>query len=96
MRRPGFSSTLRVMGGTSQASTEIGESSGIGTLQDARLEPYRKRRPVVNFIAEAPDWMLRNMNSPGQKGQFVGLNFNSSQSGVLDVKSGEFFVMGQD
>jgi hypothetical protein len=65
-------------------------------FEDAKLEPYRTRRPVISFIGEAPDWMLRSMKSRGKKGPFVGLSFNSTQSGTLDVKTGEFFLMGQD
>ncbi len=65
-------------------------------FEDAKLKPYRTRRPVVSYIGEAPDWMLRSMKSRGKKGPFVGLSFNSSQSGALDVTTGEFFFMGQD
>ena len=65
-------------------------------FEDAKLKPYRTRRPVVSFIGEAPDWMLRNMKSRGKKGPFVGLSFDSTRSGVLDATTGEFFFMGQD
>ena len=65
-------------------------------FEDAKLKPYRTRRPVISYIGETPAWMLRSMKSRGKSGPFVALSFNSTQSGVLDVKSGDFFFMGQD
>jgi hypothetical protein len=65
-------------------------------FEDSGLEPIRTRRPVISYIGVAPDWMLRNMKSRGKKGPFIALSFNSTQSGVLELKSGDFFFMGQD
>jgi hypothetical protein len=65
-------------------------------FEDAKLEPYRTRRPVVSFIGHAHESTLRTMKSRGKQGPFVGLSFNSTQSGLLDVKTGDFFFIGQD
>jgi hypothetical protein len=40
--------------------------------------------------------MIKARASRGKKGEFILINFNSSQAGVLDAGSGDFTFMGQD
>ena len=64
---------------------------------DAHLAVYRTKTPrIVYFDRVDPadkdhNWMLR-----GKAGLYLGINFNSSQFGILDAKSGEFTFLGQD
>jgi hypothetical protein len=60
---------------------------------DAGLKPYRVERPVIVNIGPAQKWMLDAMKG---KGDFIQINFNSSQAGVLNTATGEFRFMGQD
>ncbi len=57
----------------------------------ARLEPYRFERPQIVRIGEAASWMIE-----GRTGDFIGVEYNSTQFGIMDTGSGEFIFMGQD
>jgi hypothetical protein len=59
---------------------------------DARLKPYRVADPrIVQLYAPLP-WML-----DGAKGKaFVALEFESTEVGLVDLKSGTFFSLGRD
>ncbi len=64
---------------------------------DAGLKPYRrKERPVISYIGKASDNNVEAMKAEGKKGPFIGLSYNSSQFGLLDVTTGEFTFLGQD
>lgn len=61
---------------------------------DAHLDFYRTKTPRIVYIEridEAHNWMLK-----GKSGKYIGIRFNSSQSGILDVKTGDFTFMGQN
>lgn len=58
---------------------------------DAKLKPYRFAKPVIVFIGEPDRWMIAD-----KKGQFIGISFNSSQFGIVDVSNGDFLFAGQD
>jgi hypothetical protein len=61
---------------------------------DAHLEFYRTKTPRIVYIQridDAHNWMLK-----GKSGKYIGTRFNSSQSGILDVKTGDFTFMGQN
>ena len=65
---------------------------------DAHLEFYRTHHPQLVYlgaIGEAQKWMEKAMAGKGS-GKFIALSFNSTQSGVLDLKTGDFTFMGQD
>ena len=60
---------------------------------DAHLEPYRVAEPrIINIYTPLP-WMLEGKKG---KGAFVALEFESTQFGLVDLKSGKFFSLGQD
>ena len=60
---------------------------------DAHLKPYRVAEPrIVHVYAPLP-WMLEG----AKKGTaFAAVEFESTQFGVVDLKSGQFFSLGQD
>ena len=60
-------------------------------FNDAKLPPYRLAHPQIVEIGEPLPWMIE-----GRKGHFVRVNFNSSQTLILDVASGDPTWMGQD
>jgi hypothetical protein len=62
-------------------------------FSDAHLKPYRVAEPrIVHIYAPLP-WMLEGAR---KKDAFVALEFESTQFGVVDLKSGKFFSLGQD
>lgn len=62
-------------------------------FSDAHLKPYRIAEPrIVQIYAPLP-WMLEGAK---EKSAFVALAFESTQFGVVDLKSGKFFFLGQD
>jgi hypothetical protein len=63
---------------------------------DAGLKPYRVEKPLIVAIGPPLDWMVKGMASRGKNGELILINFNSSQTGVLDASSGDFTFMGQD
>jgi hypothetical protein len=50
---------------------------------DAGLMPYRMARPTISFIGAGRDGT-------------IGIRFNSSQSGTMDIATGAFTFDGQD
>jgi hypothetical protein len=64
---------------------------------DAHLQPYRTHTPLIVYIGkidvadESHNWMLR-----GRTGRYIAISFNSSQFGIIDIKTGDFTFMGQD
>jgi|tagenome__1003787_1003787.scaffolds.fasta_scaffold19289696_1 hypothetical protein len=61
---------------------------------DAHLEPYRVDSPKIIRIFKPLPWMLGSRPDP--KRHFVAIGFNSTQTGVVDTGTGEFFFVGQD
>jgi hypothetical protein len=60
---------------------------------DAHLEPYRVAEPrIVQIYAPLP-WMLKAAKA---KSGFAALQFESTQFGVVDLKTGTFLFLGQD
>jgi hypothetical protein len=57
---------------------------------DAGLKPYRVEKPLIVRIGTPAEWMSESLAGPGKKGEFVVINFNSTQTGVLSAASGEF------
>jgi hypothetical protein len=58
---------------------------------DAHLKPYRVAAPRIIDIYPPLPWMVA-----GQKRSFIAIQFESTQAGIVDVKSGDFVPMGQD
>jgi len=61
-------------------------------FKDAHLEIYRTKHPQIAQIGPGPKavWVKGNPRD------FVYLNFNSSQFGLLRITDGEFFFGGQN
>jgi hypothetical protein len=61
-------------------------------FKDAHLEFYRTKHPQIASIGPGPKavWVK------GKPRDFVYLNFNSSQFGLLRLSDGEFFLGGQN
>jgi len=60
---------------------------------DAHLKPYRVAEPrIIQVYAPLP-WMLQVAKG---RGTFAALEFESTQFGLVDLKSGEFLSLGQD
>ena len=59
---------------------------------DAHLQFYRTKNPQIVYIGPAPKWY----RGGGNLGEFVEIDFNSSQFGVLRISDGEFRFQGQD
>ena len=68
---------------------------------DAHLEFYRTENPKIVYISslskndEPHQWIRKAMESRGIT-NFVCINFNSSQFGCLDTKTGDFTFLGQN
>jgi hypothetical protein len=62
-------------------------------FQDARLEPYRFSQPQIIYVGPAQKWMLERVRS---KSDFIQIQYNSTQTGILNILTGEFEFMGQD
>jgi len=58
---------------------------------DAQLKPYRVAEPRIISIYPPLPWMVAD-----QKRSFIAIQFESTQVGVVDVKSGDFVLLGQD
>jgi hypothetical protein len=56
------------------------------------LEPYRHARPVISWVGQAAEWV----RASGKSGHVIGISFDSSQFGVMDVETGKFRFLGQD
>ena len=66
---------------------------------DGNLPPYSEKHPRPNPTVV---WIGALSKAEGERlkhtgnGRFIGISFNSRQSGVLDVKNGDFIFEGQD
>ena len=61
---------------------------------DAKLQPYRFPEPKIVGIGSSQSLGLRK--TPDPKATFIGIEFNSTQFGILNAKNGDFTFMGQD
>ena len=58
-------------------------------FQDAHLPQYRTKTPQIVYIgADDPP--------RGKPVQFIAIQFNNSQFGVMRIRNGEFLFQGQD
>jgi hypothetical protein len=58
---------------------------------DAKLGPYRYERPVIVYVGPEAKHEIN-----GHTGRFIGISFNSSQFGVMNVGTGDFIFEGND
>jgi hypothetical protein len=69
-------------------------------FEDQNLCPYRNARPVISELAttEISSGMADVMQSRGMNPshKFLEIKFDSSQFGVLDETTGDFFFAGQN
>lgn len=60
----------------------------INPFVDAKLEPYRVKHPFIVYFGKS--------NQSNLKGAVLGIAFNSSQFGAIELESGKFHWRGQD
>ncbi len=68
-------------------------------FQDAGLKPYRVDYPQIIYIGPPQKWMLQSLEDEDRENAkyiFIGIDFNSSQFGVINLSNGQFTFMGQD
>jgi hypothetical protein len=66
-------------------------------FEEHGLKPYRKARPVIAKIGSATGPSVEgSMKRRGQKGPFIYLSFDSTQTFVVDEITGESVFEGQD
>ena len=63
----------------------------VNPFKDAGLEPYRSPHPIIAYFGKASSGY-----PTGKRDQYLGVGFNSSQFGAIDLKSGTFTGSGQD
>ncbi|MBI3678765.1 MAG: hypothetical protein HY243_19320 [Proteobacteria bacterium] len=63
---------------------------------DAKLQPYRTSHPVIVQLGVLPNCAVRSLANTIIQDHFISIGFNSSQSGLLNAKTGHFIFMGQD
>lgn len=61
---------------------------------DAHLELYRTDKPQIRYLGKPNKRSEEYYAKQGK--QVIGLAFNSTQFGQLDIKTGDFFFSGQD
>ncbi|HEX3890404.1 MAG TPA: hypothetical protein VHX90_06080 [Verrucomicrobiae bacterium] len=68
---------------------------------DTHLEHYRTDNPRIVYIGEVDKadrihhWIVKNMLAKGVS-KFICITYDSSQSGCLDFKTGDFTFLGQN
>jgi hypothetical protein len=74
--------------------------SSIGTVlwnrdpfADGHLERYRVEKPRIVGIDGTSESMIKRL---GFSGRFISIRYDSTQFGVMDMKTGEFHFLGQD
>lgn len=62
-------------------------------FKDGHLPSYRTKNPQIVYV-----WPVSKSNCRGgrEPEKFVGITFNNSQFGLLNVSDGEFLFCGQD
>ena len=61
----------------------------VSPFVDAKLEPYRFKHPFIVYFGKA-------LNQSNIKEPVLGISFNSSQFGVIELESGKFHFGGND
>ena len=61
---------------------------------DSHLEFYRTHDPKIVYVGKATERSEKYYEKQGKK--VIGIGFNSSQAGSLDLKTGDFFFEGQN
>src|SRR5436190_24330359 len=61
---------------------------------DAKLQYYRTKSPQIVYVGKASERAQEYW--PGKQKKVIGIAFNSSQFGEVDIKTGEFQFGGQD
>jgi hypothetical protein len=61
----------------------------VNPFVDAKLEPYRVKHPIICYFG-------KTNNNSNLKGPVLGIAFNSSQFGDIELESGKFHWGGQD
>lgn len=64
-------------------------------LKDSGTDPYRVAIPRIDGIGPASEPFLKCC-SKGKSRKYVGVSYDSSQFGMIDVSSGEFIFLGQN
>jgi hypothetical protein len=63
---------------------------------DSKLTPYRLPRPLISFFDFVdPEWWKIH-DRLGKSDEFIGINYNSSQFGMIKKTTGDFSWFGQD
>ena len=79
-------SDRRTISATKQDGTMIWK---VNPFVDAKLEPYRVKHPFIGYFG-------KNLNQSNIKEPVLGISFNSSQFGVIELESGKFHFSGND
>jgi hypothetical protein len=61
----------------------------VNPFVDAKLEPYRFKHPFIVYFG-------KTLNQSNIKEPVLGIAFNSSQGGVIELESGKFHFGGND
>jgi hypothetical protein len=61
----------------------------VNPFVDEKLEPYRVKHPFIVYFG-------KSNNQANLKGAVLGIAFNSSQFGDIELESGKFHLRGQD
>ena len=63
---------------------------------DAKLTPYRLKRPIICYFdfVDPAWWKIHSYLGPAD--DFISVNFNSSQFGVIKKETGDFTFLGED
>jgi hypothetical protein len=65
-------------------------------FEEARLSPYRFSRPIIIYFEFPSEEWWRHKTQYGKRTEFICVNYNSSQFGLLRKSSGQFIFEGQD
>jgi hypothetical protein len=57
---------------------------------------YYRRKEVIDYLGPLSADYMQFMKTQKVPGPFIGIGFDSTQFGALDVKTGTFYNLGQD
>jgi hypothetical protein len=57
---------------------------------------YYRRKEIITYVGPLSAQFTEFMKKQKVAGPFIGIGFDSTQFGALDVKTGNFFNLGQD
>lgn len=63
----------------------------VDPFNDANLRPYRFRYPQISYVGKPQPWQLK-----GHDRDSVAIQFNSSQFGLINARTGDFTLQGND